>query len=245
MAKFMAALVCFAPGGKVYPVNCAHPTIKAGDHVLIRMKSQADSLRRAEVVEIILSPVECQNSVVCSQDMANEYRNGPFDVDDRSSLERFLSFLGYTRFATLYAEWQWSADADDDCNNQFISDNDEWPVAYVLVSRSIYGGEGEVAGENRIVLIGENAVARMSWGDGFWGGGRAYFRDKRFVVREFDHRISFDAFKDNPYRQAAQWAEELVSADYSDEPDTTQAEIRSTVNGGTGGPGYLSDDVWL
>ena len=49
----------------------------------------------------------------------------------------------------------------------------------------------------------------------------------------------------NPYRAAARLIEGDLTLDIDEDGGASLSDIRSAINGGGGGPAYLSDGVWI
>ncbi|TCU02072.1 hypothetical protein EV132_1652 [Rhizobium sullae] len=89
MPTYNIALVKFSPKGRAYPINSGI-TAEPGRRVVVRMVGQARSLQTAEVVKHADAPRLCRNSIVCREEDADAYGEGPPGVQTAIDLERFL-----------------------------------------------------------------------------------------------------------------------------------------------------------
>lgn len=232
--RFEAAIVQLTPGGRSYPVNCP-ASFKVGDRVLVRMKAQEVGLARGEITSLIHTSSPCRNSVACLESDQDYYGAGPGSITDLASLKSLLEFLEWQSVPTKYYGLN-PLDEISRYHTAFIEyPEQKWGVP--LAKR--YGLEDP----RKVIYIGE--VHRSP------GGG-----DHRFLMGGFGsvrleagHLVLFASPGSTvlgSYAQAAEWAEGVLEWPV-DPPmaDTTIDEIKNALDGGHGGPTYLSDGVWI
>lgn len=232
MPRFQIAHVRFSPDGQTYPVNCDMPYLKAGTRVMVRMFSTDNSLVEAEIVEMAESRGPCKNGVACLASDEAEYANGSFGVNDRASLEIFLKKRNFWNFMPLFYE-----------RHGVEIPKEEWPVAYIQLPYDISPADGDEAltrpyKMRQILFLGADTLSFVQH------FGSVEFKDGDPV---FLHPTCIDKFQidANPYRAAARLIEGDLSLDVHGDDGASLSDIRNAINGGAGGPAYLSDGVWI
>jgi hypothetical protein len=232
MPRFQIAHVRFSSDGQTYPVNCDMPYLKAGTKVMVRMFSTDNSLVEAEIVKTDESRGPCKNGVACRASEAAEYANGSFGVHDRASLEVFLKKRNFWNFMPLFYE-----------RHGVELSKEEWPVAYIQLPYNISPADSDEVLSRpykpmQILLLGADSLAFVQH------FGSVEFKDGNPI---FTHLTYLDKFKvdTNRYRAAARLLEGDLTLDIDEDGGASLSDIRSAINGGDGGPAYLSDGVWI
>ncbi|TIW52025.1 MAG: hypothetical protein E5V54_31760 [Mesorhizobium sp.] len=242
MSLYFVALIRFSKNGRSYPVNCAEP-LEPGTRVIVRMAGQQQELQRAEVVSTFDSERPCRNTIVCLEEEAEAYGEGPPGVKNADDLDRFLTFLGWDRYATLQRDRSGRAEA---------LPYDEWPVAYARKSlRNLYSPGKNLRGPGIVIVVGPQGTGLFPLRNDMH---RAEILDGKLVIDSFILTLGKESLKSeqgltwkdvHPHYHAAKKAERDLVTDLSPPDYSGLGNTRGELTGGAGGPVYLSDDVWL
>lgn len=236
MASYQVALVRFEGRGKSYPVN-GHEIYQPGDSVVVEMNWECrQELVKAVVVGRSSSRRPCRHSIVCSEDVAEDYGQGPAGIQTRSDLDRYMRHMHCAPVEVV------SCDHDG-----LLLGNQSWSLAYLSSftpphSRPFEEGQKWLTLFDHLYVLGPAGIGVCET----WNG--------RQIVRVLGQKIGITANKakiiyhlqDNIYRRFAEtFKGSLIHEVEAHESDTTLRQIRSAIGGDDSGSVYLSDDIWL
>lgn len=225
MAEYRIANVRFSTDGKPYPVNSKFD-VKPDDYVIVRLDGKFTPFQKAQVIDVEYWRGECKHSIVCLADDLAKYGNGPDDVSDEQTLDRFLTeFLNKKRFKVVYEK-----------SYKVIECHPRWHAAYIY-NRFNGWKENERATVSTLLLIGKEGVVYRDPDD----GERIEIKDGAILMRERAFSLTLNPDHGNIYKQAAQRAELPLAPDLDPVPDNSRAQIRDAI----GGDGYLSDGEYV
>lgn len=225
MSEYRIAKVRFSNDGKPYPVNSKFD-VKPDDYVIVRLDGKFTPLQKAQVIDVEYWRGECKHSIVCMADDFSKYGNGPDDVSDEQTLDRFLTdFLNKKRFKVVYEK-----------SYKVIEDHPKWHAAYIY-NRVNGWKENERATVSTLLLIGKEEIVYRDPDDGEW----IEIKDGAILMREDAFSRNLYPDRGNIYKQAAERAEGPLAPDLNPAPDNTRGQIRAAI----GGDGYLSDGEYV
>ena len=233
MAVYYVALVRFDGGSRTYPVNGAE-SYQQGQRVLVEMNWGRKSLAKAEVVGRSFCSKPCRHSIVCLEDRADDYGDGPAAVTTKAELDRFMRHMKLRPVPAFSCNY----------DGEEIKDQ-SWSVAYLPEFRLPFRDQDNLSFSPGVdvYLMGPVSI------------GICYADDEDVRLRRVGRRLGVVRASCRPYspqpknifQETASLAfGELAHEKIPERIDRRMSEIRDALSGdGGGGPQYLGDGEWL